>query len=158
MYHGTPPERKALQEGVLSVPSGLNYDIKTPSKKDATGQLSKFPVVLTTYEMVIKDRAFLSRHKWGYVVVDEGHRLKNMDSMLMREIKKYESASRLILTGTPLQVETRSPAVSTTIRLNTSQNNLSELWSLPNFILPNIFDDISAFQDWFFFLNRDSSL
>ena len=102
VYHGTPAERKDLQEDVLAIPAGLNYELE--SGPDETGQLSTFPVVLTTYEMVIKDRAFLAKHKWGYVVVDEGHRLKNMDSMLMREIKKYESASRLILTGTPLQV------------------------------------------------------
>ena len=102
MYHGTPADRKDLQEDVLAVPAGLNYELE--SGPNETGQLSTFPVVLTTYEMVIKDRAFLAKHKWGYVVVDEGHRLKNMDSMLMREIKKYESASRLILTGTPLQV------------------------------------------------------
>ncbi|KZV67013.1 hypothetical protein PENSPDRAFT_636331 [Peniophora sp. CONT] len=131
VYHGTPSERKALQEDVLSVPADHSYETQAAGGADATGQLTTFPVVLTTYEMVIKDRAFLARHKWGYVVVDEGHRLKNMDSMLMREIKKYESASRLILTGTPLQ------------------NNLSELWSLLNFILPDIFDDVSAFQDWF---------
>lgn len=55
-----------------------------------------FPVVLTTYEMVIKDRAFLGAYSWGYIVVDEGHRLKNFDSRLMREIKQYESAGRMV--------------------------------------------------------------
>lgn len=48
-----------------------------PSKKPP---MSTFPVVLTTYEMVIRDRAYLSTHSWGYIIVDEGHRLKNMDS------------------------------------------------------------------------------
>ncbi|KAF8621446.1 hypothetical protein AX15_007800 [Amanita polypyramis BW_CC] len=93
--------------------------------------LRTFPVVVTTYEMIIKDRAVLAPYEWGYIVVDEGHRLKNLDCRLMTEIKKYKSAGRMILTGTPLH------------------NNLSELWALLNFILPDIFDDLDAFQEWF---------
>lgn len=69
-----------------------------------TTQLSSFPVVITTYEMIIKDRIHLAKYDWGQVIVDEGHRLKNMDSILMREIKKYPSAGRTLLTGTPLHV------------------------------------------------------
>ena len=65
---------------------------------------NEFPVVLTTYDIIIKDRAHLARYPWGFIVVDEGHRLKNMDCKLMQEIKQYESAGRMILTGTPLHV------------------------------------------------------
>jgi ATP-dependent DNA helicase len=66
--------------------------------------MSTFPVVITTYEMIIRDRIHLAHYDWGYIVVDEGHRLKNLDCKLMREIKKYPSAGRMILTGTPLHV------------------------------------------------------
>lgn len=48
-----------------------------------------------------------------------------------RELKRYPSSNRLLLTGTPLQ------------------NNLSELWSLLNFLLPEIFDDLDVFTAWF---------
>lgn len=65
---------------------------------------NEFPVVLTTYDIIIKDRVHLARYPWGFIVVDEGHRLKNMDCKLMQEIKQYESAGRMILTGTPLHV------------------------------------------------------
>jgi ATP-dependent DNA helicase len=81
--------------------------IKTdPEDNDVnpTTQLSSFPVVITTYEMIIKDRVHLAKYDWGQVIVDEGHRLKNMDSILMQEIKKYPSAGRMLLTGTPLHV------------------------------------------------------
>ncbi|KAF8129893.1 SNF2 family N-terminal domain-containing protein [Boletus edulis] len=90
-----------------------------------------FPVVVTTYEMIIRDQPHLSKYNWGYIVVDEGHRLKNLNCRLIQEIKKYPSAGRMILTGTPLH------------------NNLAELWSLLNFILPDIFDDLDTFQEWF---------
>jgi hypothetical protein len=70
---------------------------------------------------------------WKYIVVDEGHRLKNLNCRLIKELKMYQSANRMLLTGTPLQ------------------NNLSELWSLLNFLLPDIFDDLESFQRWFDF-------
>jgi ATP-dependent DNA helicase len=96
----------------------------------------------------MKDRAHLARYPWGFIVVDEGHRLKNMDCKLMQEIKQYESAGRMILTGTPLHVSlflwrSRTPFMSS------AQNNLSELWSLLNFILPDIFNDLYSFQEWY---------
>jgi len=65
---------------------------------------AEFPIVVTTYEMIIRDRTHLQNYDWGYIVVDEGHRLKNLDCKLMQEIKKYSSAGRMILTGTPLHV------------------------------------------------------
>ncbi len=93
-------------------------------------QRTNFPVVLTTYQMIINDRAELSNYHWGFIVVDEGHRLKNIDCVLMREIKKIPSDARMVLTGTPLQ------------------NNLAELWALLNFVLPDLFGDLSTFQSW----------
>lgn len=71
---------------------------------DTEHSTNKFPIVLTTYEMIIRDRSHLARYDWGYIVVDEGHRLKNLDCRLMKEIKRYPSAGRMILTGTPLHV------------------------------------------------------
>lgn len=65
---------------------------------------SKFPVVLTTYEIMIRDRVYLAQYHWSYVVVDEGHRLKNFDCRLMHEMRKLKSDGRLVLSGTPLQV------------------------------------------------------
>lgn len=77
--------------------------------KEEESYLKSFPIVVTTYEIIIRDRAVLAPYQWGYIVVDEGHRLKNLDCKLMREIKKYQSAGRMILTGTPLQVSHPSP-------------------------------------------------
>lgn len=63
-----------------------------------------FPVIITTYEMLMKDRPYLAAYRWGFIVVDEGHRLKNMDCKLMQEIKQLQADGRMVLTGTPLQV------------------------------------------------------
>jgi ATP-dependent DNA helicase len=80
---------------------------RSPLKTTLSRQTKEtFPVVVTTYEMIIRDQPLLSKYNWGYIVVDEGHRLKNLNCRLIQEIKKYPSAGRMILTGTPLHVRT----------------------------------------------------
>lgn len=93
----------------------------------------KFNIVLTTYEISIKDFKKFADMSWQYLIVDEGHRLKNSQCLLIKILKKLDVTNRLLLTGTPLQ------------------NNLNELWSLLNFILPDIFHDLELFQQWFDF-------
>lgn len=93
----------------------------------------KWNVVVTSYQLVVKDFRKFGRIDWKYLVVDEGHRLKNFNSILIRYLKRLNVDNRLLLTGTPLQ------------------NNLVELWSLLNFILPDIFPDLNLFQQWFDF-------
>ena len=64
-----------------------------------------FQVCLTTYEYVIKERPLLSKIKWIHMIIDEGHRMKNVKSKLSQTLNEYYSTRyRLILTGTPLQV------------------------------------------------------
>ena len=141
MYHGTPDHRAELRRTVMRNPDAAGDE-------DASEKAAKvFPVVVTTYELIIKDRKHLSKYKWGYIVVDEGHRLKNFNSKLMQEIKKYPSAGRMILTGTPLHVSSATLLYQFIIAYLV-QNNLSELWSLLNFILPDIFGDLGTFQEW----------
>ena len=114
LYHGDKNERAALRAEHMRDPTS-----------------DTFPVVVTSYEIMMNDRTALARYQWKYIVVDEGHRLKNKDCRLIRELKRLDSGNRLLLTGTPLQ------------------NDLSELWSLLNFLLPDLFDDLEAFNTWF---------
>lgn len=90
LYHGTPDERKALRRRHLR-----------------RGMVSQLPIVITSYEIAMRDRRVtgggLGVHHWKYIVVDEGHRLKNMNCRLIRELKAYDTGNRLLLTGTPLQ-------------------------------------------------------
>lgn len=86
---------------------------------------------------MMRDCAHLRNFEWAYLVVDEGHRLKNKDCRLMKELKSLNTKQRLLLTGTPLQ------------------NNLTELWSLLNFLMPDAFDDLQFFQAWFGWDSRE---
>jgi len=61
----------------------------------------KFPVVVTSYEIVIADSKHLARYHWNYIVVDEGHRLKNFNCKLLRELRTIPTNNKLLLSGMP---------------------------------------------------------
>ena len=90
-----------------------------------------FDVLITSFEMVIREKSHLKKFRWEYIVVDEAHRIKNEDSSLSQIIRVFYSKNRLLITGTPLQ------------------NNLHELWALLNFLLPDVFGDSEVFDEWF---------
>lgn len=92
---------------------------------------ARFDVLITSFEMVIREKAQLKKFRWQYVVVDEAHRIKNEQSSLSQIIRLFYSKNRLLITGTPLQ------------------NNLHELWALLNFLLPDVFGDSNVFDEWF---------
>lgn len=50
------------------------------------------------------DRPKLAKIPWHYIIIDEGHRIKNASCKLNAELKLYQSTHRLLLTGTPIQV------------------------------------------------------
>ncbi|EOX91123.1 Chromatin remodeling 1 isoform 4 [Theobroma cacao] len=120
IYHGNRKERDEIRRKLLPKVIG-----------------PKFPIVVTSYEMAMSDAKKCLRHyEWKYVVVDEGHRLKNFNCKLVKELKHLHVGNKLLLTGTPLQ------------------NNLAELWSLLNFILPDIFQSHEEFESWFDFSGK----
>ncbi|KAF1354701.1 SNF2 family helicase/ATPase [Delphinella strobiligena] len=96
----------------------------------------KFDVLITSYEMILREKSALKKFAWEYIIIDEAHRIKNEESSLAQIIRMFNSRNRLLITGTPLQ------------------NNLHELWALLNFLLPDVFGDSDAFDQWF--NNQDS--
>eukprot|EP01012_Entosiphon_sulcatum_P029158 TRINITY_DN3546_c0_g1_i1.p1 TRINITY_DN3546_c0_g1~~TRINITY_DN3546_c0_g1_i1.p1 ORF type:complete len:1055 (+),score=207.89 TRINITY_DN3546_c0_g1_i1:41-3166(+) len=88
-------------------------------------------VVVTTYDMVVREKTAFKGTHWEYIIVDEAHRMKNEESLLSQVLRLFTSKHRLLITGTPLQ------------------NNLHELWALLNFLLPSLFTEASEFDSWF---------
>ncbi|KAI0244542.1 ATP-dependent DNA helicase Hrp3 [Massospora cicadina] len=93
------------------------YEFYVPATKKV-----KFNVLLTTFELVLKDRAELGSIRWAFLAVDEAHRLKNSESQLHECLKSFHTANRLLITGTPLQ------------------NSIRELCALVHFLMPDKFD------------------
>lgn len=96
--------------------------------------IESIDVVVTTYSMAkLRDETkFLRRLSPVVCVFDEGHTLKNSESVASKQLMKIGGQFRLLLTGTPLQ------------------NNLRELVSLLGFILPNVFNEHSENLSYIF--------
>ncbi|OTF70525.1 global transcription activator SNF2L2-like protein, partial [Euroglyphus maynei] len=112
----------------------IAYKGSPGARRDLSANLKshKFNVLLTTYEYIIKDKAVLAKMKWKYMIIDEGHRMKNHHCKLTQILNThYTAPHRILLTGTPLQ------------------NKLPELWALLNFLLPSIFKSCNTFEQWF---------
>mmetsp|Transcript_17445 Transcript_17445/g.25803 ORF Transcript_17445/g.25803 Transcript_17445/m.25803 type:complete len:1021 (-) Transcript_17445:135-3197(-) len=92
-----------------------------------------YDVVVTTYEMAKQPllKHLWSRQYFNYLVLDEGHKIKDAGSQISLAVRGIHRENSLILTGTPLQ------------------NNLVELWSLLNFLSPDIFASSEPFAQAF---------
>ncbi|KAI0066748.1 hypothetical protein BV25DRAFT_1972636 [Artomyces pyxidatus] len=95
-----------------------------------------FEVCITSYEICLIEKSALKKFSFEYIVIDEAHRIKNVDSILSQIVRAFISRGRLLITGTPLQ------------------NNLKELFALLNFICPEIFLDYGDLET---FLHKDEN-
>lgn len=95
-----------------------------------------FEVCITSYEICLIEKSAFKKFSFEYIVIDEAHRIKNVDSILSQIVRTFISRGRLLITGTPLQ------------------NSLKELFALLNFICPEIFVDYADLDS---FLHKDES-
>ncbi|KAF4121340.1 hypothetical protein GMORB2_2302 [Geosmithia morbida] len=107
-YVGPPAERKAMRD-----------------------KLGQTDIVVTSYDVCRNDAEILEKHNWNYIVLDEGHLIKNPKAKISQAVKRLASNHRLILTGTPIQ------------------NNVLELWSLFDFLMPGFLGAEKVFLDRF---------
>ena len=100
------------------------------------------PIFVTTYDVAVRDADFLADVRWRFIILDEGHRLKNSSGKTRELLSRYnpqrnnsstrishDPQVRIVLTGTPVQ------------------NDVKELWSLLNFVMPRVFNDRVAFLE-----------
>ena len=86
-------------------------------------------LVVTTYDIARQDHLMLAEIPWLYVVVDEAHYIKNPDAKRAKAMKTLKGRHKLALTGTPIQ------------------NNLEELWSLFDYVMPGFLGSRSSFRE-----------
>ena len=84
VFHGTKEERQSMIKDII--------------------RKHNFEVLITTYEMCLIEKSILKRIKWIYLIIDEGHRIKNEESSLSILLREFSTQFRLVITGTPLQV------------------------------------------------------
>ncbi|KIJ16756.1 hypothetical protein PAXINDRAFT_175980 [Paxillus involutus ATCC 200175] len=95
---------------------------------EARGRNVTQPVMIVSYETLRTLSVYLANCSIGLLLCDEGHRLKNSDSLTFQSLNALDVKRRVILTGTPIQ------------------NDLSEYFSLLNFANPNFLGSRENFR------------
>ena len=122
VYHGSPLAKEIIQR----------YEIvrfKEDGLPDEDRMMAE--VVITNYETLMSDYDVFKKVQWRYLVLDEGHRLKNHQGKCYKMLQEIDFKHCTLLTGTPIQ------------------NNVEELWSLLHFLHPKIFNDLAGFLNDF---------
>ncbi|KAI9660935.1 MAG: hypothetical protein M1821_009262 [Bathelium mastoideum] len=88
-------------------------------------------VLVTTYSGLQTYARLLIPVDWEYAVLDEGHKIRNPNTAITVYCKELRTANRVILSGTPMQ------------------NNLTELWSLFDFVFPMRLGTLVNFRNQF---------
>eukprot|EP00931_Biecheleriopsis_adriatica_P093565 TRINITY_DN6729_c0_g2_i3.p1 TRINITY_DN6729_c0_g2~~TRINITY_DN6729_c0_g2_i3.p1 ORF type:complete len:837 (-),score=172.01 TRINITY_DN6729_c0_g2_i3:70-2580(-) len=120
IYRGNDSEKKQLDQEI-------SIKLNTLEKK---------VVVVTNFEQVstrhVLNSGVLYKQNWELLVIDEGHRMKNSQTLFHRTVRsKFAPRMKLLLTGTPLQ------------------NNVEELFNLMSYIMPGVFQCGESFKAWF---------
>jgi TATA-binding protein-associated factor len=93
--------------------------------------IQHYDIIITSYDVVRNDIANLCNLSWHYCILDEGHIIKNAKTKLTKAVKMVRALRRLVLSGTPIQ------------------NNVLELWSLFDFLMPGFLGTEASFHERF---------
>lgn len=118
-----PPLRVAILHSSGSYSGSKNTLIRLINK--AKG------ILITTYSCINDYQDYLIPLDWHYVILDEGHKIRNPDAQVTLAVKRFRTPHRIILSGSPIQ------------------NNLRELWSLFDFIYPGKLGTLPVFNEQF---------
>ncbi|MEM8584331.1 MAG: SNF2-related protein, partial [Bacteroidota bacterium] len=91
-----------------------------PSRQKDVRVLSRFDIILTTYQTANRDQELLRQVDFSYIVLDESQQIKNRQSKAFKALNSLNAAHRVSLSGTPIE------------------NSLSDLWSQMQFINPGL--------------------
>eukprot|EP01083_Nonionella_stella_P066886 176501_1 len=133
LYHWQNEVNKFIPSQLLracvvdGTPSKRQSIYKSITRRDADVPL----LVIVSYNTMKNDIDSLSNNKWHYLVLDEGHLIRNPRSKIARAVKTIGSKYRLILSGTPIQ------------------NNVLDLWSLFDFLMPGLLGSEKCFKSNF---------
>lgn len=111
-----------------SLISTLQYVGSAQDRMSLRSQIDKYNVIVTSYDVVRKDIDHLRELFWNYCILDEGHIIRNAKSKVTVAVKLLKCQHRLILSGTPIQ------------------NNVLDLWSLFDFLMPGFLGTERQFQ------------
>lgn len=137
------------KKSLIVAPTSLIYNWKNEFKKFAPSmkicvlhgdkeereellkEVKSYDVILTTYGTLKNDEEKYEKIKFDYCILDEGQNIKNPLAQSTKSVKNIRAENKFVLTGTPIE------------------NNLVELWSIFDFIMPGYLDNVHNFKDKF---------
>ncbi|NXT51349.1 ERCC6 protein, partial [Pluvianellus socialis] len=88
-------------------------------------------ILITSYSYIRLMQDIIHSYDWHYVILDEGHKIRNPNAAVTLACKQFRTPHRIILSGSPMQ------------------NNLKELWSLFDFVFPGKLGTLPVFMEQF---------
>ena len=110
-----------------------------PNRVGIVSRLAEFDVVVTSYDIAVRDEPMLSTIRWNIVALDEAQNIKNPEAQRTIAVKNLPRRVSLAVTGTPVE------------------NKLTDLWSLSDFVLPGLLGKRGDFESLFDNTNLDAS-
>lgn len=109
-------------------------------------------VIVLSYSALRRSIDALAARQWYYAVLDEGHAIQNPSTATSKAAKALQAKHRLVLSGTPVQVGWFAWCVCVVrgtqcvVCLITFQNNVLDLWSLFDFLMPGYLRSYAHFR------------
>lgn len=100
-------------------------------REDLLKRLPEHDVIITTYQLVVRDLAALRAQPWRLVLLDEASHIRNPDTEAAKALRQLQARARLALTGTPVE------------------NSVRDLWSIYQFTLPGYLGSRENFKERF---------
>nr|WP_242979983.1 SNF2-related protein [Clostridium perfringens] len=126
LVHGSKSKRdKVLRD----FKRGLGIKIEEKNLKEKSYE--KYDVLLTTYGTLKNDEKAYENLSFDYCIIDEAQNIKNPSAQATLSVKNIKSRCNIALTGTPIE------------------NNLMELWSIFDFVMPGYLFTKERFRERF---------
>ncbi|MCK9538971.1 SNF2-related protein [Dokdonella sp.] len=102
-----------------------------PERGGLHAEIPQYDLVITTYPLLLRDRAALVAHRYSVLVLDEAQAIKNARAKVAKIVRELDARQRLAMTGTPLE------------------NHLGELWAELDAVEPGLLGDERHFNRFF---------
>lgn len=129
--------KNELEKFAPTLKVGLLHAAKSEREK-ILDNIDNYDVILTTYTTYKNDIDKYKNINFDYCIIDEAQNIKNPDAIITKAIKNVNAKVKFALTGTPIE------------------NNLMELWSIFDFIMPGYLYNKSKFKS--IFVNNDKNV
>ena len=108
----------------------LKVGIIHGDKKNRVVMMEKdFDVIVTTYGLIKNDYEYYKEKEFDFCIIDEAQNIKNSKAQNTKYVKTIKASCRIALSGTPME------------------NNLMELWSIFDYIMPGYLLSEAKFKE-----------